>query len=136
MSAQRTIGVLAREAGVHVETIRYYERRGLLERPPRSAGGARTYPAETVQRLRFIRRAQHMGFTLREVAALLALGDGACDDVRTLSRDKLTEVRGRIRDLRRLEGALARLVAACEQNGDPTHCPIVAALDSPEAPGA
>ncbi len=125
-----TIGRLARAAGVGVETVRYYQRRGLLREPPRPPGGVRRYGAPDLARLRFIRRAQALGFTLREVAELLALDDGTgCVRARRVAEARLEDVRRRIRALRRMERALAELVAACAAQGrGRARCPLIASL--------
>lgn len=128
-----TIGKLAQAAGVHVETIRYYQRRGLLDAPRRPAGGVRRYGDEAVARLRFIRRAQDIGFTLREVRELLQLErTPACRDARSLATAKLAAVRARIADLERMGSALRRLVAQCDA-GDARSCPIIDTLAAPES---
>ncbi|MDT8436661.1 MAG: MerR family transcriptional regulator [Gemmatimonadota bacterium] len=127
-----TIGRLARAAGVHIETIRFYERRGLLPDPPRTRSGYRQYPPRAVKRLRFIRRAQGLGFTLDEIAELLELRVdevAACHDVELRVRAKLRDVATKIAELRRIEGALERLVAACETREPTTDCPILEELD-------
>ena len=131
MERPYTIGTLARAAGVNVETVRYYQRRGLLREPRRPPGGVRRYGEEDLARLRFIRRAQALGFTLREIAELLALDDGAgCARARRLAEARLEDVRRRIRGLRRMERALAGLVEACGDAGGRGRaaCPLIASL--------
>ncbi len=129
-----TIGALAREAGVHVETVRYYQRRGLLPVPERPLGGAgggvRRYPRHLVQRLRFIKRAQALGFSLAEIGQLLALGEGRgrCEDLRRQAEAKREAVESRIRDLLRLRQSLDRLIEACRREGGPSRCPLVDSL--------
>lgn len=118
------IGRLARAAGVHVETVRYYQRRRLLPLPPKPPGGIRVYPPDTLARLRFIRRAQELGFTLREIADLLRLGDGNCRRTRALAEAKRADIAARIRDLKTMQRTLARLVRACAANPR-TGCPII-----------
>jgi len=122
-----TIGRLARAAGVHVETIRYYQRRGLLSTPRKPPRGVRVYPAETVEQLGFIKRAQELGFTLREIRELLALGRGRCQDTRRLAEAQLSRIEHRLRDLNRMRRTLAGLVRRCGQNDHPV-CPIVESL--------
>ena len=123
-----TIGRLAREAGVHVETIRYYQRRGLLAEPKRPAGGVRRYGADAVARLGFIRRAQAVGFTLDEVMALLKLGETPnCRGARSLAARKLELVDSRIRDLGRMRRALAGLIEQCDTRSE-RRCPIIESL--------
>ena len=123
-----TIGKLARAAGVNVETVRYYQRIGLLEEPPRPSHGYRHYPQEAVARLRFIRRAQGLGFSLAEIHELLALGEEACDDVRQRAEAKLEQVEAQIQDLKKLRALLRELVQRCEINGPGRGCPIVRTL--------
>lgn len=130
MSGSRTIGRLAAEAGVNVETVRYYQRRGLMPEPPKPRGGFRTYGEEAVARLRFIQRAQRLGFTLREVAELLALGDGACDAVRERAAAKRGEIEARIRDLEAMQAELGELERRCRR-GEQGGCALVAALSDP-----
>lgn len=120
-----TVGRLAREAGVHVETIRYYQRRGLLAEPKRPAGGVRHYGEDAIARLGFIRRAQEVGFTLEEVKELLKLGEApSCRGARTLAAKKLEMVESRLRDLERMRGALADLIGQCDAGGE-RRCPII-----------
>jgi len=125
-----TIGEVARRVGIGVETVRFYERQGLVPPPPRSASGYRLYPDEAVDRLRFVRRAKELGFTLEQIGVLLDLRvrpDTPCHDVRRLAADRLADVEGRIADLRRLADVLGRLVDACDN--DPSDaCPILDAL--------
>jgi MerR family mercuric resistance operon transcriptional regulator len=104
-------GQLAKAADVNVETIRYYERRGLITPPPKSAQGYRTYTKSTLARLLFIKRAQELGFTLEEVDNLLVLGESHCSEVQELAEGKLVSVQAKINDLRRLEQVLEDLVA-------------------------
>jgi MerR family mercuric resistance operon transcriptional regulator len=111
-----TIGALARAAGVHVETVRYYQRRGLVAQPKRQTGSVRRYGNEAVKRLRFIRRAQELGFTLEEIKVLVRLGETPnCRDAKSLAARKLEIVESRLEDLRRMESALRTLVAQCER---------------------
>ena len=125
-----TIGRLARKAGVHVETIRYYQRRGLLAEPKRPAGGVRRYGDDAIARLGFIRRAQEVGFTLDEVKALLVLGKTPhCRGARTLAAKKLELVQSRIRDLEGMRSALADLIEQCDAGGK-RRCPIIESFSS------
>lgn len=129
-SAPITIGVMARNTGCKVETIRYYERIGLLEEPLRSTGGHRHYAPAHLKRLSFIRRARDLGFPLDTVRALLGLsapGDATCAEVEGLAAGHLAEVRAKIEDLARLEDVLADLVARC-RGGTVPACPIIEAL--------
>jgi len=127
----RTIGRLAMQAGVNVETVRYYQRRGLLEAPRRPPGGIRRYSEAHARRLRFIRRAQGIGFSLEEVKELLALEDGRhCREAERLGLLKLAAVRERLAQLRQVERALARLVEQCHCNTGEVSCPLIAALET------
>jgi MerR family mercuric resistance operon transcriptional regulator len=128
-----TIGTAAREAGVGVETIRFYERQKLIERPAKPAGaGVRRYPSETIARIRFIREAQQLGFSLREIRELLALrADPAadCSKVREQALTKLHEVRDKIERLRQIGAALETLITACPAQGSLQACSIIDALE-------
>jgi MerR family mercuric resistance operon transcriptional regulator len=108
-----TIGKLAHSAGVGVETVRYYQRRGLLEQPARLAGHHRTYSDQDLARLGFIVHAKAAGFTLREIKVLLSLGNDHCSVTKTLAEEKLQEIGGRITDLRRTQQRLKTLIGAC-----------------------
>ncbi len=123
-----TISQLAKSAGVNVETIRYYERRGLIEQPDKPAEGYRRYPETTLNRIRFIKRAQELGFSLEEITNLLALGESHCSEVQELAEGKLVSVRAKINDLCRLEHVLEDLIIQCRTNPDNTACPIVESL--------
>lgn len=123
------IGELSRRTGCNIETIRYYERIGLLPTPSRR-GRYRSYGADDVDRLGFVRRARELGFTLDEVRALLGLaagGQAACAEVRTLAASHLQDVRSRIADLKRMEQVLAESVRACDAGRDP-GCPLIRTL--------
>jgi len=125
--AGRTIAKAAREAGVNVETIRYYERRGLIDQP-RGLSGYRTYPEETIRRVRFIKRAQALGFSLREIKDLLALRRGRAGtsaEVRRKAEAKLAGIDGKIRELRAMREGLQTLAAACPGSGPVERCPIL-----------
>lgn len=127
---------LAREAGVNPQTIRYYERRGLIPPPPRTGSGYRRFPPDTIRRVRFIRQAQALGFTLREIQDLLDLrirsGVG-CKDIRERAREKIKDIRQKTAALERMEAALTKLVNRCRGRGPVEECPILDALDSGEA---
>ena len=128
-----TIGKAAREAGVGVETIRFYERKGLIEQPPKPQDtGFRVYPDETVHRIRFIRRAQELGFSLREINDLMSLrADPKTDsgDVRERAAAKVTEVNRKIVELERIRTALETLIAACPGGGALRACSIMDAFE-------
>ncbi len=128
-----TIGTLAKHAGVNVETIRYYQRRGLVPEPDRPLGGIRRYERTHVRRLRFIKQAQTLGFTLEEVTDLLALEDGRhCREAEQLGSRKLAIVRERMAQLRRVERALTALVEQCHGNTGKVRCPLIAAMEKAE----
>ncbi len=125
-----TIGDLSEKTGVNIETIRYYERIGLLQSPQRSPGRHRLYENKHRQRLAFIRRARQLGFALEQVRALLALSGKrplACGEVKAIADTHITEVRNKIRDLKKLEHILSELAGQCRPNGSP-ECPILEAL--------
>jgi MerR family mercuric resistance operon transcriptional regulator len=126
-----TIGRVAAAAGVNVETIRYYQRRGLLEKPMKPVGGYRNYPAEMVKRICFIKRAQALGFTLDNVAGLLHLNDtDACAKTRDLAARKLALIEHKISELANIRDALSRLVSQCDRKLKRGTCPIIEILQS------
>jgi len=128
---------VAAQAAVNAQTLRYYERRGLLPEPDRSASGYRAYPPEAVRRVRFIKRAQELGFTLDDIETLLHLADGgpdSCDGVRAIATAKVTDLEERIADLQALRDGLTRLVATCEKPRAERECPILHELDAAIAP--
>lgn len=134
-----TIGRLAEAGGVHIETIRYYQRRGLLRSPARPPGSVRRYGTADVDRLLFIRRAQGMGFSLAEIDGMLELkGQRACEHTRKLTEQRLADVRHRLLELRRLERGLVELVAACTRATAGACCPTLDRLerreDTPKRP--
>lgn len=127
-----TIGQLAKQAGVGVDTIRFYEREGLLATPHRLASGYRQYPPEAVKRVMFLRRAQRLGFTLRNAKELLALRenpDADRKDIREKAVEKLADIDARISELQTIRAELARLLVGCEGNGPAAGCPIITAID-------
>lgn len=127
--ADLTIGRLADEAGVNVETIRYYQRRGLMQEPAKPVNGHRRYPAEAIRRVRFIKRAQVLGFTLDEVGSLLELDEAhACADTRGLAANKLQVIEGKLADLKAMRKALTALLVQCDAGGTRDRCPIIDAL--------
>jgi MerR family transcriptional regulator, mercuric resistance operon regulatory protein len=128
-----TIGRVASAAGVNVETVRFYQRRKLLEEPTKPLGGVRRYPVEMVSRIRFIKRAQKLGFTLDEVQNLLSLEDGQnCKKTHDLAVKKLAVVEARITDLNRMRRMLKTLIAECETGSGRITCPIILTLAAPE----
>ncbi len=130
--ANLTIGNVAEAAGVGVETVRYYERRRLVSQPVRARGGYRRYSGDHVHRIRFIKRAQDLGFTLEEIDTLLALEDGTDRRaIRRIAGTRLAEIRRRIADLQRMERVLAHLLHDCEKHGKSPRCPIIAAIAEP-----
>ena len=131
MAEELTIGLLARAAEVNVETIRYYQRRGLLEEPPKPPSGRRRYSSAAVRQVRFIKRAQLLGFTLEEVKSLLQLEDGqSCRETRLLAEQKLRVFERRLTDLTRVRRVLKGLIAECTEGKRPRSCPIIATLSA------
>lgn len=123
---------VAERAGIGVEALRFYQRKGLVPEPPRSRNGYRRFPPETVRRIRFIRRAQEIGFSLRETGELLTLRvdpDVDCADVRRRALAKLGEVEDKIRDLERVRATLSELAEACARRRASSDCPILEALE-------
>jgi MerR family mercuric resistance operon transcriptional regulator len=128
MRGELTIGKLAERAGVHVETIRYYQRRGLLDEPKKPLGGYRHYPADVAKRVRFIRRAQALGFTLEEITGLLRLdAAGACAETRGLAVHKLALIDEKLAALGAMREGLAVLLTKCD-TGSKRPCPIIQVL--------
>lgn len=128
-----TIGQLADAAGVNVQTVRYYERRGLIEEPPRRPSGYREYPESDIDRIGFIRRAQGLGFTLNDIKELLSLrmAPGTTPaQVRDRVDSKIADVTEKIADLERIRGALTQMSAACELHGPLGDCPFLEALEA------
>jgi MerR family transcriptional regulator, copper efflux regulator len=127
-----TIGAVAKGAGVNVATVRYYERRGIIAEPRRTESGYREYDGSAVARIRFIRRAQELGFSLDEIADLLALrveDPAACGAVESATRTKLEDVESRIRELERLRGILKDLLGSCRARRATSECPVLELLD-------
>lgn len=123
------IGAFAAASGVNVETIRFYQRKGLLPRPRRAYGSIRRYGAADVARVKFVKSAQLLGFSLQEIADLLALEDGTrCAEARVAAEQKLEDVRAKLEDLRRIESVLAQLVDRCGSARGTISCPLIAAL--------
>ncbi|HSY86506.1 MAG TPA: helix-turn-helix domain-containing protein, partial [Verrucomicrobiae bacterium] len=125
-----TIGALSKRTGVNIETIRFYERVGILPKAPRSAGGHRIYNQGHLMRLGFVRRSRELGFSLDEVRGLLQLVDGGrytCAEVKAVTLDHLADIRRKIADLRRLEQTLAEVAGKC-RGGKVPDCPVIEAL--------
>lgn len=124
-----TIGAFAKAAGVNVETIRFYQRKGLLLEPDKPYGSIRRYGQTDVTRVTFVKSAQRLGFSLDEIAELLRLEDGAhCDEASSLAELKLKDVREKLADLTRMEAALSELVCACHAAKGKVFCPLIASL--------
>ena len=134
MSSGFTIGVLSKRTSCNIETIRYYERRGLLPVPARSPGRYRLYASQHLERLHFIRRARALGFSLNEVRTLLRLAEGRkrpCAEVRVVAAAHLDDVRSKLADLRTMERVLTQTVAQC-RDGRRSDCPLIEALSREE----
>ena len=130
---QFNIGHLAKQAGVGIDTVRFYERNGLLPPAARAASGYRRYGEAQLQRLHFIRRAKELGFSLDDIRELLSLSERrAVAEIKTQAADKLRDLEARIADLQRIQRGLKALVDACPGQGDAAHCPILNALQQME----
>lgn len=130
-----TIGQLAKRAAVRVETVRYYERRGLIPEPPRRESGYRQYSEDAVARILFIKRAQDLGFSLNEISELLSLRvdtDTTCRDVKERAEAKISDIEEKIADLKRMKQALVKVTNACSGRGPTSDCPILDAMSSKE----
>lgn len=125
-----TIGVLAKAADVNIETVRYYQRINLITEPDKPAEGYRTYPTETLKRIKFIKRAQQLGFSLKEVADLLQLGEGQCADVRQRAELKRDNIDKQINDLTTLRKTLTQLIDSCQKGDGDQDCAIVETLSA------
>ncbi len=127
-----TIGQVAKQTGVGIETIRFYERRGLIDEPPRRDSGYRQYSEDVIARIEFIKRAKELGFSLKEIHELFSLRvdhDTPCGDVRSRAEAKIADTQEKIRELQRIEKALKKLATACTGLGPTSECPILDALD-------
>jgi MerR family mercuric resistance operon transcriptional regulator len=132
-----SIGQFARRAGVGVETIRFYEREGLLEQPPRRPSGYRQYSEQAIRQIHFIKRAQQLGFSLKEITELLRLrvdAQTSCDEVKQRTEAKLAEVERKMVELQRMRQALLQIASLCIGQGPTGHCPMLDALDQQEPP--
>ena len=132
MREAMTIGRLAKAAGVNVETVRYYQRRGLIAEPGKPPGGQRRYADDVVRQLVFIRRAQQLGFSLEEVKSLLDLGAGGCRDARVLLEGKFEVLGARIAQLTRMRRELSRYIEACKKRKRAEPCPFIEAMSRKE----
>jgi len=123
-----TISKLAKDANVGVETIRFYERKGLLEQPIKPMQGYRQYTEQALSRVLFIKRAQYLGFTLAEISSLLILSASNCEDVQQLAEQKLAVIEDKLRDLLNLKESLVSHVSDCKNNPSDKDCPIIQSL--------
>ncbi len=123
-----TIGALAKQAGVNVETIRYYQRIGLILEPEKPRSGYRQYPHAAIARIRFIQRAQQLGFTLAEIAHLLQLEDGNCAETRVIAEQKLSLIEDKIQHLQTMADVLQSHVRECKISSGNQPCPLIASL--------
>ena len=123
-----TIGKLAKQANVTIETIRYYQRKGLLDEPVKPATGYRLYPPEAISRIQFIKRAQLCGFALKEILELLSMDSGHCTDVRKMAEQKRQQIDDQIKDLSALRDVLDNLVQGCQNNPSLEHCSLIDTL--------
>lgn len=127
-----TIGRLAQEVGINLETVRYYERQGLLPKPPRSKSGYRQFPRDAVRRLKFVRRAQQLGFSLREIRELLALRISSrinTAEIRRRTESKIADIEGKIATLESMKKSLRKMVESCAECASDSKCPILESLD-------
>ena len=129
-----TISAVAKKLGIGVETIRYYQRIGLIIEPVKPDTGYRVYPDDTVSRLYFIQRAKELGFSLAEIASLLELGDGQCSEARELAQEKLLIIRSKIKDLDAIAITLENLIHSCDNNPKHQGCPIINTISHNKKP--
>ncbi|HFC91269.1 MAG TPA: Hg(II)-responsive transcriptional regulator [Leucothrix mucor] len=122
------IGEVAKAAAINIETVRFYERKGLIEQPVKPSEGYRDYSNKLLERLLFIRRAKNLGFTLEEIANLLAMESARCDEVQEMATAKLRDVRSKLVDLKRMELVLSKLLISCQTNPKKSGCPIIETL--------
>lgn len=123
-----TIKTVAKKVGIGIETIRYYQRIGLIEQPEKPLSGYRVYSKDTIARLLFIQRAKELGFSLAEISNLLALGDGRCAETRELAAHKLEIIKSKLHDLQTIASTLEKLIQSCESNSVHQNCPIITAI--------
>jgi MerR family transcriptional regulator, mercuric resistance operon regulatory protein len=126
---------VAAEAGVNIQTLRYYERRGLLPEPERSDSGYRAYDARAVRIVRFVKRAQQLGFSLEDIDGLLALaagGPASCDAARSVATEKITELDAKISSLNAMRDCLRQLVATCDRTPNKRECPLLEVIEDPD----
>ncbi len=127
------IGEVAKQAGVGIETIRFYERKGLLGKPPRTPSGYRAYPSEAIAKIQFIKRAKELGFSLLEISDLLSLATSptaTCADVKHRALAKVSAFKRRVTDLQRMNRALSRLIESCNGREPLDHCPIIECFET------
>lgn len=122
------IGQLAKTAEINIETVRFYERKGLIDQPIKPLEGYRDYSSKILERLLFIKRAKTLGFTLEEIAGLLSMESARCDEIQEMATIKLADVRSRLADLKRMEVVLNELVLSCQTNPNKAGCPIIETL--------
>jgi MerR family mercuric resistance operon transcriptional regulator len=127
---QMTIGKLAKQAEVTIETIRYYQRIGMLNEPAKAQGSYRLYPPDAIGRIRFVKRAQQAGFTLKEIAELLSFDSTHCSDVQKIAEQKCQEIEARIKDLTALRTVLVSLVNRCQTDAYTGRCSLIDALSN------
>ena len=131
--SKKTIGELAKAADVGVQTIRYYERRGLIPKPPRSESGYRQYTPDTITLVKFIKRTQELGFSLNEITELISLKleqTTDCGDIKSVAVSKISEIDSKIRTLREMKRALIKVVDICTEEGPLTDCPILEVMEN------
>jgi MerR family mercuric resistance operon transcriptional regulator len=123
-----TIKTVAQRVGIGIETVRYYQRIGLIEQPQKPLSGYRVYSEETITRLLFIQHAKELGFSLAEISKLLALGDGSCKETKELAIHKLEIVNSKLHDLQAIAATLENLIQSCESNSVNQTCPLITAI--------
>ncbi len=126
-----TIHAAARKAGIGIETIRYYQRIGLIEKPEKPLSGYRVYSEDLIAKLLFIQRAKELGFSLTEISTLLGLGDGSCAEIKELAAHKLAIVNNKLHDLQAIANTLENLIQSCESSSSDHGCPIITAISKP-----